>query len=84
LKKPTGLVRFHFYKPKTKKTELNKKTSKKAELNRDKTESNQFEPVFILKNRTKPKPVGLKRFQFRFFLNSVWLLFLIKIEQNKK
>jgi hypothetical protein len=32
----------------------------------EKTESNRFEPVFILK--TKPKPVGLNWFRFGFYL----------------
>ena len=27
-----------------------------------KTESNRFEPVFLLKNRTESKPIGLNRF----------------------
>jgi hypothetical protein len=39
LKKPTGLFRFHFYKPETEKTEPNsnrKKTQKKTESNRKK------------------------------------------------
>jgi hypothetical protein len=31
-----------------------------------KTEPNRFEPVFALKNRTEPKPVGLTRFRFFF------------------
>jgi hypothetical protein len=32
----------------------------------EKTEPNRFEPVFVLKNRTEPKPVGLNRFRFGF------------------
>jgi len=31
-----------------------------------KTEPSWFEPVFSLKNRTEPKPVGLTRFRFGF------------------
>jgi hypothetical protein len=42
-KKPTNSVRFRFYKPKTGKTEPKP----------EKTEPNRFEPVFVLKNRTK-------------------------------
>ena len=66
LKKLAGSVRFQFYKPKIKKTEP-KRTEpkpKKTEPNRQKTEPNRFEQVFVLKNRTEPKPVGLDRFQF--------------------
>jgi hypothetical protein len=48
-----------------------------------KTEPNRFEPVFALKNRTEPKPVGLTRFQFFFKKISVWLLFFIKTKPNR-
>jgi hypothetical protein len=50
--KPTGSVRFRFYKPETEKTESKP----------EKTEPNRFEPVFVQK--TEPKPVGLNRFRF--------------------
>jgi hypothetical protein len=95
LKKPANLVRF--YKQKTKKTEPKQK--KKPSQNREnraktgknraktgKTEPNRFEPVFSLKNRTEPKPVGLTRFRFFFFKKkiSVWLFFFIKTEPNRK
>ena len=103
MKKLAGSVRFWFYKQKNRKnqTEPNRqKTGKKpsqtekTEPNRKKpsqtgkTEPNRFEPVFSLKNRTEPKPVGLNRFRFGFgffFLkkNSVWLLFFIKTEPNR-
>jgi hypothetical protein len=72
LKKPTGSVRFRFYKPKTEKTEPNP-NRKKPEKNRakpkkpsktEKTKQNRFEPVFVQKNRTEPKPVDLNRFWF--------------------
>jgi hypothetical protein len=82
LKKPTGSVRFRFFKPRTKKTKPNRTRTEtnreKNEPNRKnrakpkkpsqtkKTEPNRFEPVFVLKNRTEPKSVGLNR--FRFFL----------------
>jgi hypothetical protein len=71
LKKPADSIRFWFYKPKTEKTESNP-NRKKSEKNRvkpsqtEKTEPNRFESVFVLKNQTKPKPVGLNRFQFGF------------------
>jgi len=72
LKKSAGQVRFRFYKQKTEKTEPNP-NRKKPEKNRaktgksKKTKPNRFEPVFVLKNRTELKPVGLNRFQFGFF-----------------
>jgi hypothetical protein len=61
LKKPTGSVRFRFYKPETEKTEsnpnrknqANPKKLSKIEKNSAKTEPNRFEPVFILKNQTE-------------------------------
>jgi hypothetical protein len=71
LKKPASSVQFWFYKPKTKKTEPNP-NQKKTKPNRpkssqtEKTDPNQFKPVFVLKNQTEPKPVGLNRFQFGF------------------
>jgi hypothetical protein len=33
----------------------------------EKTKINRFEPVFVFKNQTKPKPVGLNLFRFVFF-----------------
>jgi hypothetical protein len=83
LKKPTGLFRFHFYKPETEKTEPNSNRKKNSEKNRvkpEKTELNRFEPVFIQKNRTEPNPVGLNRFRF-FILKKFGLVtfFFIKI-----
>jgi hypothetical protein len=52
LKKPTGSVRFRFYKPKTEKTEPNRTQTEKT---RKKTEPNWYEQVFVLKklNRTE-------------------------------
>jgi hypothetical protein len=76
-------VRFRFYKSKTEKTEPNPnwKKPKKTEPNRkiEKTESNRFEPVFVLKNLTEPKPVGLNMFQFGFgfFKKNFILLFFL-------
>jgi hypothetical protein len=67
-------VQFRFYKPKTKKsnrTQIGKKpsqTGKKPSQTKkieqrpsqtEQTEPNRFEQVFVLKNRTEPKPVGL-------------------------
>jgi hypothetical protein len=92
LKKPACSVRFRFYKQKTKKTEPKpKKTGKKTKPNRKnrakpkKTEPNRFEPVFALKNRAEPKPVGLTRFRFGFvfFLNRFGYFF-IKTESDRK
>jgi hypothetical protein len=67
LKKPTGSVQFWFYKLETEKTEPNP--------NRNKTEPNRFELVFVIKNRTEPKHVCLNRFWFKKKL--VWLLFFL-------
>ena len=40
-----------------------------------KNRANRFEPVFILKNQTETKLVGLNWFWFFLFLkNSIWLL----------
>jgi len=58
LKKRTGLVRFGF-------GFISLKPKNQTEPNRKKTKPNQFEPVFVLKNRTEPNPVDLN--QFRFF-----------------
>jgi hypothetical protein len=68
LKKPTGSVRFRFYKSETLKNRTEPKPSQteKTEPNRKKPSQNQFEPVFIQKNWTEPKPVGLNRFRFFF------------------
>jgi len=82
LKKPTGSVRFRFFKPGTGKTEPKKKLEK-TEPNRknqakpsqtQKTEPNRFEPVFSLKNRTETGRFELvsvffkkKKFQFDYF-----------------
>jgi hypothetical protein len=82
LKKLTGSVQF--YKPKPKKPNW---TEPKPEKHRAKTEPNwkhrakRFEPVFCSKNRTE-----IDQFEpvLVFFLNSVWLLFLIKTEPNRK
>jgi hypothetical protein len=81
LKKPTGSVRFRFYKPKTKKTELNPNRKKPSQTGKkpsqtEKTEPNRFELVFVLKNRTEPKPVSVWFFFFK--KNSIWLFFLNK------
>jgi hypothetical protein len=46
-------------------TEKTNQNRKKPSQNRE-TEPNRFEPVFALKNRTEPKPVGLTRFRFFF------------------
>jgi hypothetical protein len=70
----------------TGKTEPNQKNRAKT----GKTEPNRFEPVFALKNRTEPKPVGLTRFWFGFgffFTKKKFrfgYFFLIKTEPNRK
>jgi hypothetical protein len=56
----------------TKNRKKNRAKPEKPSQNREnraktgKTEPNRFEPVFALKNRTEPKPVGLTRFWFGF------------------
>jgi hypothetical protein len=89
LKKLTGSIRFRFYKPKTEKTKPNLNRKKLSQTGKkpsqtEKTKPNRFEPVFVLKNQTEPKPVGLK--WFRFFLKkiSVWLFFFYKIRTEPK
>jgi len=78
LKKPTGSVRFRFFKSGTGKTEPNRtgKKPEKTEPNRaktkkpsqtEKTEPNRFEPVFSLKNRTEPNRNRFKPTGFGFF-----------------
>jgi len=86
LKKLAGLVRFQFYKQKTEKTEPNRnrqKTGKKPSQTgktepkpekTEKTEPNRSEPVFSLKNRTEPNPVGLTRFRFFFSKKKIGLV----------
>jgi len=95
LKKPAGSIWFRFYKQKTEKPNRNRKKPSqtgKTEPNRknqakpkkpSQNQENRAKPVFFLKNRSKPKPVGLTgfRFGFGFFKKKmVWLLFLIKTE----
>ena len=60
MKKSTDSVRFQFNKPKTEKTEPNQTENRvkpeKIEPKRGKTEktkSNRFESVFVLKNQTE-------------------------------
>ena len=73
----------------TRKTELNRKNRAKPEKTKPKPspiETNRFELVFILKNWTEPgqfEPLSV-RLRFFFKTNSVWLLFLIKTEPNRK
>ena len=74
-----------FYKHEIEKTELNPNRKKLSQTGK-KLSQNRVKPVFILKNQTKPKPVGLNR--FRFFLKkiSVWFFFFYKnrTEPNRK
>jgi hypothetical protein len=53
-------------KPKTEQNPTGKKQSQTEKLSQnrakpEKTKSNRFEPVFILKNQTESKPVGLNQ-----------------------
>jgi hypothetical protein len=76
LKKLTGLVSI--YKPKTEKTKPNRTQTEKNPSQTGKTElnrKNRAKPVFVLKNQTESKPVGLNRFRFFLKKNSVWLFF---------
>jgi hypothetical protein len=63
---------FDFISLKLKKPNPNRKKQKKNrgkpknQAKPEKTEPNRFDPVFILKNRTERKPVGLNRFRFGF------------------
>jgi hypothetical protein len=79
LKKLAGSIRFRFYKPKAEKNRTEPNPNRKnPETNRQKTEPNRknrakiektkpnrFETVFVLKNQTEPKPIGLNRFPFK-------------------
>jgi hypothetical protein len=84
LKKPTGTVWFWFYKPKTEKTEpnLNKKKPGKKPSQTEKTESNQFEPVFVLKNRTETSQFELVSVFFK--KNFVLIIFFYKNRMKQK
>jgi hypothetical protein len=65
----------------TEKTGKKPSQTGKTESNRKKpsqTEPNRFEPVFLLKNRTGPKPVGLNWFRFFFFINFGLIIFFDK------
>jgi hypothetical protein len=97
LKKLVSSVRFRFYKQKTEPNRNRQKTGKKnwakTEPNRknraktEKTKPNRFEPVFALKkpNRNRSVWPGFSSVSVFFQKkNSVWLLFLIKTEPNRK
>ena len=94
-KKLIGSVWFRFYKPETEKTKPNPnrkkpsqsrknrakpKKTKPDRKNQTEPEKNWAKPVFVLKNRTETgrfEPVC-------FFFISIWLLFFIKTEPNRK
>jgi hypothetical protein len=81
LKKPTGVVRFWFYKPETEKTKL-----KKTKRNRKKPSRTGLNWFLSKKTEPKPKPVGLNlsRFDFGFFLKKLSLVtFFYKTEPNQ-
>jgi hypothetical protein len=66
-------------------TKKNRAKTGKNRAKTEKTEPNRFEPVFALKNRTEPKPVGLTRFRFFFQKKiSVWLFFFYKNQTKPK
>ena len=67
MKKPTCSVQF--YKPETEKTEPNPNKKKLK-----KTESNQFELVFVLKNQIEPNQNRLVWIGFGFFLKKFGLV----------
>ena len=88
MKKPTGSVRFRFYKPETEKIEPNRikpkqKKARKKLSQTGKTEPNRFELVFVLKNQIEPNPVGLNRFWF-FKKKLIWLYFFDKNQTELK
>jgi len=90
LKKSTGSVRF--YKPKTKKTKLNRnrKNRKKTEPNRKKPSQtkNQAKSVWTDFCPKKPNRTETGRFEpvsvFFYFKNFSLVIFFYKIKTNKK
>jgi hypothetical protein len=83
LKKPTGSVRFQFYKPKTEKTkpDPNQKKPSQNQKKPSRTGLNQFFPK--KQNRTETGRFEPVSFRFWFFFKSVLLLFIIKTEPNQ-
>jgi hypothetical protein len=80
------LVRFGFgfisLKPKKpNRTQIEKKTEPNWKKP-SQTGTGRFELVFVLKNRTEPKSIGLSRFWF--FLKKINLVILKKIKLNPK
>jgi hypothetical protein len=73
LKKPTSLVRF--YKSETEKLNRAEPKQKKPGKKPSQTESNQFEPVFVLKNRTETSRFELVSvfFKKKFYFNYIFL-----------
>ena len=87
LNKQIGSVRFDFGFIRLKLKKLNRIEPKQKKP--EKTEPNRFEPVFVQKNWTELKSVGLNRFRFEpisVFLKFFWFgyFFLIKTEPNRK
>jgi hypothetical protein len=84
LKKPTGSVRFRFYKPETKKTGPNPNRKKNQKKNRAKPKKSSQTGFCPKKpNRTELKPIGLNWFWF-FKKKFSLIIFLIKTESNRK
>jgi len=48
-------------------TEPKPSQTRKKPSQTEKTEPNRFEPVFVLKNRTEPKSIGLNRVRYFLF-----------------
>ena len=78
MKKLAGLVRFQFYKPKTKKT--NRTWTQKNKTKKSQTGKNQAKPVWTSFCPKKPNQTKTGRFGPVSVLKkiSVWLLFLYK------
>ena len=75
---------FGFISLKPKKSNRNRSQTGKKPSQPRKTESNRFEPVFVLKNRTKPKSAGLNRFRFGFFFKFGLVTFFYKNRTESK
>jgi hypothetical protein len=64
LKKPNPKKKPEKNRAKIEKPSQNQAKTGKNRAKTEKTKPKQFKPVFILKNRTEPKPVGLNWFRF--------------------
>jgi len=84
LKKPTGSIQFWFYKPETEKTEPNPEKNRKKPSQNEKTEPNQFEPVFVQKN--EPNWTETSRFEpvLSYFLKKFSLIIFFNKNQTEQ